>query len=193
MHPLKTNSYKKRRNAKLLAAAILVAFIAFVLALLYLRGQEQDSTGGTAPSMTSEHPDVGNEIKEEFLNKETEASVQAESQGDHSSNGSEGETPSGDMKSHVQITSAAISNDTLRVRVAIQTIDSDGNCTLTLSKPNQASIIKKVKTQTMGSYTTCQGFDVDTSNLSAGNWTIDIKYQGSKDRQGTASTIAEVL
>lgn len=128
---------------------------------------------------TSSQQAAGTEARKEFETKQTDASRYQS--GDNKSN-----APSTPTSVAVQITTASVSGTTLKIRTVIPTIDSSGSCSATLIKSSER-VTRQVKTQTMGSYTTCQGFDIPISELSKGTWTVTVDYSGSESRSGRAT------
>lgn len=89
----------------------------------------------------------------------------------------------------LSITSAEQQNDQLQIRTLIHSIQA-GTCTLTLSSGGQ-TITRSAETQSMASSSTCMGFDIPLSELTTGEWTITINYQGA-DLSGTATQAVQV-
>jgi hypothetical protein len=78
----------------------------------------------------------------------------------------------------------------LQVRAEIQALVSNGTCTLTLTKGG-ATVTKNAPTQATASVSTCQGFDVATSELSPGTWTLTLNVSAD-GKTGQASTTTNV-
>lgn len=172
---------KKTTLVLLLSTAILLLAVAAAL-YHYKRGpftvKTTDNPVGinyTAP--TKDQVNSGVAAKEDFNTRPTEASqnTTTPTQGDQSTTVS------------TVISSSNITANTLSVRTIIQVIDNAGNCTLTLSKSGEQSVSQTAATQTMGSYTTCKGFDIDTSQLARGEWQITVAYRGSANQLGNAT------
>ena len=70
------------------------------------------------------------------------------------------------------ITATNVSNDIVQIRTIINGIVSnDGVCELSLTK-NDEVIIRTTNIYALPSSSTCQGFDINRSELSAGTWSI---------------------
>jgi len=80
--------------------------------------------------------------------------------------------------------------DTLRVRISIQELISNGTCKLTLRKSTD-TVTKTAATYATASISTCQGFDIPTSELSKGEWTVDVTVT-TASTSGKASTLTKV-
>jgi len=88
--------------------------------------------------------------------------------------------PSGTKKNiQVTITAAEQNGSTLQIRVLIGAVESKGTCTLALTRAGETSVTKTAGTQALSSTSTCQGFDIPTSELSAGTWNALITYDSS--------------
>lgn len=108
---------------------------------------------------------------------------------DNSSKGSQtGSDPSpapqpvpGTNKSSVsaEITSANQDTSRLRVRTLIQTVTSDGTCTLTMQGPGGKTYSATAGVQALPSTSTCKGFDVPLSQLASGSWTIKLTFSNT--------------
>ena len=93
--------------------------------------------------------------------------------------------PNGKSTVSVTITSANQNGSTLQLRALIAANDSTGVCTLILTK-GADTVTRKANTQSLPSTSTCQGFDVPTSELSSGTWMATIQYE-SNTLTGTGS------
>jgi cell division protein FtsN len=76
-------------------------------------------------------------------------------------------------------------NPNLQIRVRIDTVTSTGTCTLTLTK-GSTTVTKQAGTQAGPSTSTCQGFDVASSELSSGSWNATLKVVNG-DSEGSVS------
>lgn len=90
------------------------------------------------------------------------------------------------QKKAVKIETTAVGQEggTLRVRTLIQAVESDATCTITLSKNGTAALKRTVDVQPLASSATCKGFDLDVSDLAAGEYDMKITYN-SKTSTGT--------
>ena len=70
----------------------------------------------------------------------------------------------------ISFSSISQNNNQLKIKVAISgVVSNDGTCDLVLEKNNQQIKISK-PTFALTSYSTCQGFDIETSELTKGEW-----------------------
>lgn len=89
-------------------------------------------------------------------------------------------TPGSALKSvQVSFTTAKQNDSTLQIRVLIGAVENTGTCTLVLSRAGQTSVTKTASTQALSSSSTCQGFDIPTSELSTGTWQALITFESS--------------
>jgi hypothetical protein len=85
----------------------------------------------------------------------------------------------------VAFTSISQMDSTVRVRAEIDTLVSNGICTLTMTKSSD-TITKTAATYPTANSSTCQGFDVPTAELSPGTWNINLTV--TKDGQSGQAT-----
>ena len=142
-----------------------------------------DSDSGSAVNEVDYTPPTNSQVKAgEHAKKEAESRVNEATVERDKATGNLPESSEA-QSIDVLITSANYSGGVLSIRTMISTIDADGTCTLSLSKSGTSEVTQTARTQTMGSYTTCAGFDV--GGLSSGKWQATIKYVGSQNRSGS--------
>lgn len=90
----------------------------------------------------------------------------------------------------VNITATNQNEDILQIRSMIDTLIPNGSCTLTLTKDSQ-TVTKTAQTYPTASISTCQGFDVPTSELSAGTWNVKIEVN-AEGKRGQATTTVQI-
>lgn len=74
----------------------------------------------------------------------------------------------------ISISSKTVDKDVLKIRAIINGAASNsGSCTIKLTNGN-LSFTDSTPTFAITSYSTCQGFDINTSDLSQGNWQIEL-------------------
>ena len=77
--------------------------------------------------------------------------------------------------------------ETVYIRTLIDTVTAGATCSLTMSGPNGKSYSTSAGVQALSSSSTCQGFNVPMSSLSAGNWKITVTVADGS-ATGTATT-----
>lgn len=168
------NINKTQTKSRIVILAILGITVVGCLACLYHfklwpftstentdRDRPVNSVDYTPP--TDSQQDIGNEAKKRFNDRQVQ------------SNNSDPVNPT---DTTVQISSSQINNGTLQVRTVLSVIDESGTCTLRLTKDDSEPTITSASTKAMGSYSTCQGFDIDMSGRPFGIWKVDIEYTG---------------
>ncbi len=92
-------------------------------------------------------------------------------------------SPTNGSNPSVNVTITAANEDQtskiLQVRAIIGVLTNDGTCTLTLTKGTQ-TVTKTANVQAQASESTCQGFDVPTSELSTGTWNIALHFENGQ-------------
>lgn len=82
------------------------------------------------------------------------------------------------------ISHASVRNDNLVIRTTINQFLSSGDCSLTLTRSSDSKTVTKRTSIAAGpSTSSCDGFDIPTTELGSGNWDIVINLK-SGDRQG---------
>lgn len=85
---------------------------------------------------------------------------------------------SGKDKVELIITAENQSDTSYQVRTQIGYVTNEGNCTLTLKK-DTAVITKTAAIYPLAKTSTCQGFDIPITELSAGTWQMNITFSNS--------------
>jgi hypothetical protein len=88
----------------------------------------------------------------------------------------------------VTITAASQNYTTVSLRALISgTVSQSGNCTLIITNGTK-SVTKTAATQALANSSTCQGFDMQTSELGAGTWKFQLTATiGSQSGSATKS------
>lgn len=132
-----------------------------------------------AVSSSQDNPDMSkanNSIKEQSANQAKDSSKNVGSDQPEPP-----KTSSGAQKPTVamDITAASVSSGTLMIRTFIEYVTSDGKCTLNMTGPNGATYTATADVQAASSSASCKGFNVPTSSLGAGAWTITINFENN--------------
>jgi len=128
-------------------------------------GQELDLN---AP--TNEQRDAGDRAKEDFISDE------------------EAEVSSGT----VIISNVSQNQGVVTVRTVISGGVAGTSCTVSVADTNGGTYSKTVDVQNLGTYYVCAGFDIPTSELSAGEWVIKVVYIDTDAAESEATTSFEV-
>lgn len=179
---------KKIGSSKKKLIILGVSAVVLVIALLFFYlYKSQGSLFGWAPfkktsssinyeAPTDDQKKTGTATKENSIN--TEDSSKPNSSGSDQPPAPVSQ-PNGKSKVDIAITTADQYGSTLRVRSDISTVTSSGTCTLTLTKSSQ-TVTKTAGVQALPSSTTCQGFDVPTSELSPGTWQLTLHFESNE-------------
>lgn len=86
----------------------------------------------------------------------------------------------------VTITALNQNGNTVQIRSLIQAVLNEGTCTVTLTKNDGVTVTKTSSIQHLSSSSTCEGFDIPTSELSSGTWSVALTVN-SNDISGGAT------
>ena len=171
---------KHTKNKKVLIISACVLLLIGIAAALYFATTGNNSSSDES-AVKVEQEKSGADIKKQSLeNSETK---------ENGASGSDQPVapvpqPGGKSKVEVAITAANQTDSMVQIRTLISAIDSQGSCTLTLTGPS--GTVKKISaTQNFANTSTCQGFDISTSELSKGTWMATIIFE-SASLQGSA-------
>lgn len=76
----------------------------------------------------------------------------------------------------LSVTSANQNGSIIQIRTLIGAIVNSGSCTLTMTKGSTV-VTKQSGVQALASSATCQGFDVQVTDLSPGEWSVHILFE----------------
>lgn len=182
---MKINTTKKLTKKRLLVTAIIIFLVALALAL-YVYAFKGTLFGWSPISQASEssinydeptyeQKKSGETIKENSINPDNTSKPNVSG-----SDRSEPAIPQENGKSKVNatLTAANQNRSILQLRFDISTVTTTGTCTLTLKK-SSSIVTKTAAVQALASSTTCKGFDVPTSELSAGTWQVAFHFENS--------------
>lgn len=176
---LKPKSSKKKIILVILAIiAVLAASVAGYA--FYNSQQNSKDTGMETDNSQDANPlDEQSETQQQSY-EEQKKEEQADNQDD---------TPP-DATLEVTFTSVGQMDTTVRVRAEINALLEGGTCTLTLTKGTSV-LTETAATYPTANVSTCQGFDIPTTELSAGIWNATLEV--TKDGQsGRATTTVDV-
>ena len=97
--------------------------------------------------------------------------------------------PDGSRLVDLSITSTSQTSSNYHIGVIIYSVEGNGTCTLTLSRQGYTTLSQTVGIQALASSTTCKGFDIPMSQLSAGTWRASIIFAGPSVNGSTAQDI----
>lgn len=171
---MKTKNKKRFPFKKLIVPAIAVILIA---GGVYVYASSNNSSGNTPKDTETTQPAPVNdpvpegEVPTNATNKENL--------------GNEPETNTDGPL--VTITAASINGSMLQVRALIQGVVTDGTCDLSVTQNGVEILKKSAGVQAGPSTSTCQGFDVDISDIPNGDTSLVVTYNHS-DTVSTSQT-----
>lgn len=177
---------QKNSNKKIIVWLIIILLLIGIGVSAYVyyhqshRGSDSQSNGVNLKPATKEQKDAGDQSKSSTVNTDSSSN----------SSKSTGTQPSDPSSSNVNVqTSASAQNGaTYQLRYLISSVENDATCTLTLTK-GSSTVTKTAKTQALAQSSTCQGFDIPTSELSPGTWQAVMVVSGNNINGSASSTI----
>lgn len=180
---MKITQVKNRKKAILLS---LVGFVVLATAgvFYYLQTKKPAPSQSATPTInlstpTSEELKAGEQIKKATIDKSTKSN----------DTNTPSDTPSADTPIAVSLHGMQ-SGEQINFDTTIATIANDGQCVLTLTSGGK-TVTKSAGIFANPSSSSCKGFAVETSELSQGLWTANLKVVVNS-RSGQATTTVEV-
>jgi hypothetical protein len=175
------------QNRVLIIAIVAIALLGGTAAFAYYRAVHistttpSDSPSVNLSSATDDEKTAGNQAKS--------ASAGTDNKSSNSTKDGEA-SPAAPTSGSVSITmSANAQNGSMyQIRYLINAVASGATCTLTLTK-GSATVTKTAPVQALAQSSTCQGFDIPTSELSPGSWQARMALSGGSVTGSTEDTI----
>lgn len=167
-----------RRTLFLIILAVLLVaggYAAYAHHYLLWPFQPKSSINTEAP--TAPQKSAGNQIKSQNATTD-QSTTNKTGTGSDPSPAPTPSTTGGKATAGMQIISANVNNGTLSVRALLQYVTSQGTCTLTMTNNAGQTYTATASIQPGPSTSTC-GFNVPTSKLSSGKWSIAVTYDGT--------------
>lgn len=180
---IKTQKSKKKLAA-VIAAILLLLSVGSIVYFMKLWPFKSSNTSINMKPATKEQQETGRAIKQTSNN----ASIENKPSGSDQPSPPVSQ-PNGKSIIAISITAANQNSNTLQIRSLIEATVSDGTCTLTLTKPGYASLVKTANVHPLASSSTCQGFDIATSELARGIWNINLVFENSSLRGETSKSV----
>lgn len=179
---LKNKNYHSKK--RLIIAIVLAVIIGgFLLVARHFKtwpfASAQNNSSYNDQPATPEQKKTGQDAKAEFEKRPTEASIQQQAANGVTS-------PQAAENITMIITSVHQSAELLETGTMIQTIDNSGTCKIKLVQQPKATELTTT-TITMGSYSSCQGANIDTTGFTKGTATLSIEYIGSNNQNALVS------
>lgn len=96
--------------------------------------------------------------------------------------------PSDQQSTAMQISASSQNGSLYQLRILIERVISDGKCNLILTK-GSTTVSKTAPIQPLAQSSTCQGFDVPTSELSPGAWKVKVSLSDTNVSGSVTSDI----
>jgi hypothetical protein len=187
---MKINKPQNKKTLMIIAAVAVVILVGLGASAYFNKWwpftSSNSSTINTAPA-TKDQQEAGQKVKQ--TNADQDADNSKPSGSDQPS--APVTQPNGKSTVTVSITAANQNGATLQIRSLIEAVNSDGTCTLTLSRAGYSSVTKTANVQPLASSSTCQGFDIPTAELSKGSWNVRLVFESSS-LKGEASRTVEI-
>ena len=184
---MKIQKIKDNKNKKTAAIVIVVILLALIAGTAYAINQGFFNKSSNSGPTTNLNP-ASEEEKKEGENTKS-SSVESEDTSTESTKNTDSPSqPSTPSTLSVQTSASAQNGTTYQLRYLIESVLNDATCTLTLKKGSQV-VTKTSKTQALAQSSTCQGFDISTSEIGAGTWEATLVVTGQNVTGSTNSTI----
>lgn len=181
---MKINNPKKKSSKTIWIVVIALVTVAAIGLVTYaLFSPMQSSNEGDAARPTASNTGEGVSGDNETT-ADTPLSSPAEHEAEKNISPSyEGTDPNTSQSLTGVINRASVADGTLTIRTTINQSLTSGSCRLTLTN-GQKTVTRNVNITPNPSSSTCEGFDVPTSELGSGSWDINITIS-SGDRTGS--------
>lgn len=170
---MKINKTKKINKFVLVAIAVVVLAVGYLVSAYFVKWYPFQNVGSVGHSDRK----VNEVSYDQPTDEQQKAGDEAQKQSENAPSAYK-PIPS-TSPTQLAITSANQQNGVLEIRTTVSTIDESGKCSLSFSKAGSSTIAQEVGIQSMGSYSVCKGFDLQTSGLVKGDWTAVITYSGA--------------
>lgn len=174
----KINHTINKKRLVILVVALLIVLSAGALSAYFIATQKQpDNTKSEQPSKTNtslESPPLDTPATREEVHTGNTAK-------DNTINSSN--APASAMN---VVVTADNTGSMVRIMTEINKIISEGSCNITLTQGDKTIKKEQVSIQPLSSYSTCNGWDIASSELSSGKWMITVNVVSGS--QSTSST-----
>lgn len=173
---------KSKRKLYIVISIVVVLLVAAAGVYFFLQKPEPESFINT-DKPTDEQIDAGLDAKDATVKNSSRNT------GNLETNETE-QAPVAGSTPQISITAAAQNGSLVQIRSIIPKVTTNGLCELTINN-GQNTITKTTGVQALADSSTCQGFDVSTSEFaSGGTWTATLIY---KDTSGKTEASEDVV
>jgi type II secretory pathway pseudopilin PulG len=178
---------KNSRKAPIIATLVVILITA-AAATAWFAYAQQNNANNSQTNTDSSKNDADSSIDSEKAQEQSATNTKEEAV----NNDTEKETVPNQTPENntliVNLSSSGRDASTYRLRYLIEQNLASGTCTLTLTNGSK-KITRQVPIQSLSSSSTCQGFDIDMSELSIGKWQADITVQSGNQTGKSSSTV----
>lgn len=96
---------------------------------------------------------------------------------------------SGKSSVEVAITSTHQQSATFQIRTVIYSVQGSGTCTISLNRSGYTTVTQSADIQPLPTTSTCKGFDIPLSQLTAGSWLATLTFNNNSVSGTTTKTI----
>lgn len=165
---------KKSSKRRIIIASAIIAILLAIGAAVYFFHINNSATDTMLSAPTDDQIQAGEDSKASTIDSDDKG---ATSGSDRPSPSTE-KDDSGKQVVSSQITASSIDGSIYRVRTLIQTVTTDGTCTITIVGPN-STFTKTSPVQALPNGSTCAGFDINISELKLGKMKVEIKFENA--------------
>lgn len=182
---------QKSRKKPLIITLLIVLCVAVTAGVWYfLHARSQQSESYTTKPATQQEKDAGAQTKQDSINNSNQSGTSDTSTNSDKQSGASTDTGSSASAptTNITVSASAQNGSTYQIRFLISSVVTGGNCQLTLTK-GSATVTKQAAVQSLAQSSTCQGFDIPTSELSTGTWNVAMQLSGSSHTGSATGTI----
>lgn len=176
---------QKKSSKKIIILTILLAVIIFAgICFVYIYTKNNKDSNGVPNNSEQDLKKTASEL-DKNPNQQNAANDQKQNTVNDNI-----DKPTNSVSENISVTLSASNKngDVYQIRYLIQQAINEGTCTLVLTKDSD-TVTKTASVQFLSSYSTCQGFNIPTSELGSGKWQAILTV---KSGNSTGSTVHEI-
>lgn len=179
---MKIKSQSNKKKIAIVALLLVAILVAAAGAYYYITSRQNSSTQNQVnlSPATEEEKKAGDQSKDQTVNDTSSNSSK--------NNPTDPSTPATSTNLPMRISASSQNGSVYQIRTIIDGIVANGTCKLVLTKDSQ-TVTKTAATQALAQSSTCQGFDVPTSELSPGTWQVALSFTSEATTGSTTGSI----
>ena len=174
---------KNHKKSSIFVAVVLIILVAGIAAAAYYFMFNKDTSTDTTKEVSSKTDKKPSESKKPVDDSDSSQNVVEHEKEKDTQPPYEGDDANNSASLTGVVTYKSVVDGKLLIRTTINQILDSGTCELTLSN-GQKTVTRNSGIAPNPSSSTCEGFDIPTSELGSGTWKIEIKISGD-DKTGT--------